>query len=93
MIRCILIITTSSGQHLVRFRQSGKIHFKMCSKGGRAILRWSDYGINKIKQLSAELMKRSKATYDSVGSLAPNNVTYENTLKVNTVVVYGDVSV
>ncbi|XP_065909413.1 thimet oligopeptidase-like [Dysidea avara] len=53
----------------------------MCSKGGRAILRWSDYGINKIKQLSAELMKRSKATYDSVGSLAPNNVTYENTLK------------
>ena len=54
----------------------------MCSQGGRAILRWSDYGISKIKQLSSELMKRSRATYDSVGLLAPNNVTYENTLKV-----------
>jgi len=59
-----------------------KIHFRMCSQGGRAILRWSDYGVSKIKQLSSELIKRSRATYDSVGLLAPNNVTYENTLKV-----------
>lgn len=55
----------------------------MASEGGKALLKWSDYDKNRVKKLSADLMKRSRATYDRIGSLSPNDVDYENTLKVS----------
>lgn len=55
----------------------------MATEGGTAILKWSDYNKDRVKQLSAELMDRSRATYDRIGALAPADVNYENTLKAS----------
>ena len=55
----------------------------MATEGGTAILKWSDYSKDRVKQLSSELMDRSRATYDRIGSLAPADVNYENTLKAS----------
>lgn len=44
-------------------------------------MRWSDYDKDRVKQLSTQLMKRSRDTYDRIGSLTPTDVNYENTLK------------
>ena len=55
----------------------------MATEGGKALLKWSDYDKDRVKQLSAELMKRSRATYDRIGSLPPADVNYENTLKAS----------
>ena len=53
----------------------------MTSEGGKALLKWSDYDKTRVKQLSADLMERSRATYDRIGSLVLTDVDYANTLK------------
>ena len=55
----------------------------MATEGGKALLKWSDYDKDRVKQLSADLMKRSRATYDRIGSLPSADVNYENTLKAS----------
>ena len=55
----------------------------MAAEGGKALLRWSDYDKDRVKQLSTQLMKRSRDTYDRIGSLTPTDVNYENTLKAS----------
>lgn len=55
----------------------------MAAEGGKALLKWSEYDKNRIKLLSTELMKRSRATYDKIGSLPSADVDYENTLKAS----------
>jgi len=55
----------------------------MATEGGKALLKWSEYDKDKVKKLSAELMKRSRATYDRIGSLPAADVNYENTLKAS----------
>lgn len=65
----------------------------MATEGSTALLKWSDYNKERVKQLSAELMERSRATYDRIGSLAPSDVTYENTLKASLYIVFIDDSI
>ena len=55
----------------------------MATEGGKALVKWSDYDKDSVKQSSTELMKRSRSTYDRIGSLASTDVSYENTLKVS----------
>lgn len=55
----------------------------MASEGGKAILKWSEYDKDRVKQLSTELMKRSRAVYDQIGSLPTADINYENTLKAS----------
>lgn len=62
----------------------------MANEGSTALLKWSDFNKERVKQLSAELMERSRATYDRIGSLAPTDVTYENTLKASLYIVFID---
>ena len=55
----------------------------MATEGGKALVKWSDYDKDRVKQSSTELMKRSRSTYDRIGSLPSAEVNYENTLKAS----------
>ena len=41
-----------------------------------------------IEKEANELIIKSKAVYDAIGSLKPENVTFENVVKVNIILFY-----
>ena len=45
-----------------------------------------DLSVEDISRETEELIQKSKAVYDAVGSLTPENVSYDSVVKVSTVI-------
>lgn len=77
----MIVVVFPASSSCKKPRHCGQEFYNMAAGVEGVKLRW-DLSAEEILKRTDELIKRSKRVYDTVGALKPDQLTYENCLKV-----------